>query len=391
MTRRLFPLILCLVFAIGLSACGPKTVTTTASTTTPSATTTSTVLETLYTPTTTTTLAPLGIPSGIVLEDGVLTWDPVDGATGYVLELDGTEYASETPSYDLSAFPDGTHVARVRAQSGVRQSEYSESATFLLVLRPGVPYGLEEADGRLVWNAVENATGYRVLFGETSAEVTDPAYDLSALPENGLYVFTVSALFAEEAVSDPSLPFVYDTCETQLDEIGIRFVKGSPQDLSLDFSAETWILLGIVTPEGNLLDSSAYSEDEKILTLLQDYLLTVEYGTRTYRILTDQGFLAMDVEIADDRQPYMISSGQITFTGEDIVLEFEVYDGTVDSLSGNGITEADYLIQGATVRISASYVLSKFTENPDRVTLILGYTLSANEYVSIGYVFIRLP
>lgn len=389
MTRRSLPLILSFLFVLFLSACGGETTTTSLTTTAsvPPETTTTTTFGT----TTTTSPIPLAIPSGIVLEDGSLIWDAVEGATAYVLELDGTEYNLEVPSYDLSSLLDGTHTARVLSQDGVRRSSFSDLVTFLLIQHPGVPYGLKEEAGFLIWDPVDNATGYRVVYGETSADVEGTSFALSALPANSLFSFTVSALFGDDTVSDPSLPFLYDTCATELDEIGMRFLKSAPQDLILDFSLETWTFLGIKTAEGTLLDPSLYTLDAGILTFAQETLLDFPYGIQDYRILTDAGFVAFSMEIADDRQPYMVSSGQVTFTGEDILLEFEIYDGTIDALSGNGITEQDYLIQGNTVRISAAYVAGKFAENPERVTLILGYTLSANQYVSIGYVFIRLP
>jgi hypothetical protein len=127
------------------------------------------------------------------------------------------------------------------------------------------------------------------------------------------------------------------------------------------------------------------------LTMKGVFLDTIAYGTHFMLFYTSIGIIELQLQIIDTRKPFMISSSQINvILGEDVVLEFELFDGGFVDLSGNDITMEDYHFEGSTLRIHGDYIQRIFTRDPDRSVLILGYTLSANQHITIGYLFIRI-
>jgi len=92
----------------------------------------------------------------------------------------------------------------------------------------------------------------------------------------------------------------------------------------------------------------------------------------------------------DTWNPYLTQVGSIHYeVGKDLILHFELFAGSIVSLSGNDITLSDYSIDGSRVIIDGNYIHQKFVSTPERTTLIIAYTLSFNSDTEIGYLFIK--
>jgi len=374
------------MFLLSFHSCGMAT---TQTTTLPI--TTLTTLDTVATTGEATTTALLPRPDGLELdEDELLTWNVFSPDATYVVEIDGVEHAVTGASFDMSSYPDAVYLVRVKMILGVRQSDYSDDYTFTIRNHPEIPWNLRIEEIALRWDEPDGAIGYRLDINGETIDVPSPWFYLDGMELNALFTFTVRALYEGEIVSAPAAPFYYHTYHVSVGSASVSYNKNAPADAVSDFSEETWTFEGVLC-EGVPVPETDYAFTGGFLTLMEGFLSEFPYGAYEYLVLTSEGSLTLSLQVVDDRQPYMISSNQITFTGSDIVLTFEVYDGMVVGLSGNDIAATDYLIDGNTVTISAVYVALKFAENPERTVLILGYNVSANDYVSIGYVFIRLP
>ncbi|HAQ56339.1 MAG TPA: hypothetical protein DCR44_02890 [Acholeplasmatales bacterium] len=383
------------IFLFALVGCDSlisvTTTMTTESTTIVTTMTTVTTEPTTAEATTTTTLAPLPVPYDLELDDEeLLTWTGFSPDASYIVEVDGVEYPMAGTEFDMSTYPDAVYLIRIRTVLGYRMSEFSLPVSFTILNHPEIPWNLLFMGNYLTWNETQNAIGYRVSVDEVDTDVADAAFDLTGLEANAFHTLSVRALYEGGFVSDASIPVYYHTYFTDAGTANTSFNKNAPLDVVCDFTEETWTFEGILFDDVPL-DEAFYSVTDNILTFLDDYLIELPYDDYEFLVLTSEGYVTLILDVVDDRQPFMISSNQVIFTGSDIILTFEVYDGAIVSVSGNDITSADYLILGNTVTISAAYVVAKFNENPDRAVLILGYNVSANDYVSIGYVFIRLP
>ena len=74
-------------------------------------------------------------PTDLKLIDETLTWTAIDDVKYYVLDINGTEYISETNSFDVSSLYPNTYKAKVRAVKNYRQSRFSSVLKFE-ILKP---------------------------------------------------------------------------------------------------------------------------------------------------------------------------------------------------------------------------------------------------------------
>lgn len=72
-------------------------------------------------------------PTDLKLIDETLTWTAIDDVNYYVLDINGTEYISETNSFDVSSLYPNTYKAKVRAVKNNRQSRFSSVLKFEII------------------------------------------------------------------------------------------------------------------------------------------------------------------------------------------------------------------------------------------------------------------
>ena len=194
--KKAFLLINAFLFVFLVAACGisATTATTTAQTTTTLPTSTET------TTTTTVTHPPYPTPTGLAVEDNIVTFDPVEHADRYQLSVEDAEGTIRqyyvTSGFNLSLILDyGTYTFRIRctATSGYAESPYSDPVVAELV-DPDATNLLEEDAmndfryvqwiGRTRYNEVEQvrtmfytASGFEVGFYGTSLTAVFKAYN----------------------------------------------------------------------------------------------------------------------------------------------------------------------------------------------------------------------
>ena len=74
-------------------------------------------------------------PTDLRLINETLTWTAIEDVNYYVLDINGTEYVSETNSFDVSSLYPNTYKAKVRAVKNNRQSRFSSVLKFE-ILKP---------------------------------------------------------------------------------------------------------------------------------------------------------------------------------------------------------------------------------------------------------------
>ncbi len=156
------------------------------------------------TPVTVTTLpaAPTGLSaSGVTASGATLTWNPVTGATGYVVSTpQGPLGTTTTASFtDTSAASGGSVDYQVAA---VDASGTGATATTGVVTLPAAPTGLvaggaTASGATLTWNPVTGATGYLVYAqGSPLGSTTGTTYTDASSPSGGTVTYTVVAVDA---------------------------------------------------------------------------------------------------------------------------------------------------------------------------------------------------
>lgn len=155
----------------------------------------------------------LTAPSGIALiESGgtySLTWGRVTDNDGYIVEIEGVEYSvnKDTECYS-GGFQAGTvYSVRVKALAadGRTDSSYSELTEVYIAGKIAAPANIQVENNLLSWNAVENATGYKVVLnGVIAADgITATTLDLAELLySTGDYIIKIKAIGNNELYID---------------------------------------------------------------------------------------------------------------------------------------------------------------------------------------------
>lgn len=121
----------------------------------------------------------ISTPNNLSFSERTLSWDKVDGANKYVVEINGEEYATNTNSYKIQDGIYGTLEMRVKAV-GKTQGEFSSKITETATWKLTSPTGLVQNGGQITWNEVPFALGYVVSVGGIQYSTQTTSYNFNA-------------------------------------------------------------------------------------------------------------------------------------------------------------------------------------------------------------------
>jgi chitodextrinase len=139
---------------------------------------------------------------GVAKENSIdLTWNPVDRATSYDLEVDGKIEANLTyASYKHENLAQGsTHTYRVKAKAGATESDWSPAITLNLAVSETlfIPMNImatpSETSIALTWDPVPKATGYEVEANGKMFETAIASFTHKELTPDTTYSYRVRA------------------------------------------------------------------------------------------------------------------------------------------------------------------------------------------------------
>ncbi len=140
--------------------------------------------------------------SSVATEKGntiILTWDTVEGATGYDVEVQGVpvDNGSNTTFIQDGLNPNLQQIYRIRAKNSSGVGKWSDviAESTLSATPSNLGYTSTDTEIRLYWNIVAGATGYEVeVNGETIVSVSDNIFLHSGLSPFTKYFFRVRSI-----------------------------------------------------------------------------------------------------------------------------------------------------------------------------------------------------
>ncbi|WP_345799989.1 hypothetical protein AAIB33_10930 [Microbacterium sp. AZCO] len=318
--------------------------------------------------------APTGLATSVHATDETvdLSWQPVEGATGYAVfrsapggaltqigRTDGTSFADTKvelgESYDYT-------VATVKGDRVSRQSDrVSASVVDASVAKPGVPTGvtttaIERNSVTIGWDAADDAAQWRVLRSTRAdlpfqlvATVTDPTFTDTDVLTTRPYLYQVVAQNAggSSAATEPYATEVATTLVRQAE-----YLDRSPVAVKTDDGVYLgWRLLGL---DDRALGFDVYRDGVKITkkpitdttnytdadgTADSTYLVTAHVGDREVSVtdefaVWDQDYLDIPLNKPAD---YTLPDGK--------AVTYWPGDGTVGDVDGDGQYELVFLWQ----------------------------------------------
>ncbi|MBQ8230099.1 MAG: hypothetical protein IJZ32_05345 [Clostridia bacterium] len=126
----------------------------------------------------------LNAPANVAVSSaGVVTWDEVDGAEGYIVSVNGNEFTVEENSYQLTELLEDAviKVLATTTNKDLANSPWSAEANYEAP-RLDVPANVAVTDaGVVTWDAVDGADGYTVSVNGNTVEVEENTYQLTEL------------------------------------------------------------------------------------------------------------------------------------------------------------------------------------------------------------------
>ena len=217
------------------------------------------------------------------------------------------------------------------------------------------PVNLIIYEDLISFDSVLNATSYIIEINGEEIEITDTFYPLV-----GYGTFNVRVKAKADGYLDS--PYTRISSFVWLDTY---------QDVILNYSIH------------RTTDLFIYDFDES------SYLQSLPLGNYTYEIYVSKGKFDIMITIIDTELPYITTHNTVTFNDNDLTFTFELFGGSILSLSGNNISIADYTIIDEELVIKRAYIKNYFISNPEETVLTITYNLQLGNSLLINDIIIR--
>lgn len=282
----------------------------------------------------------ISTPANLALSDRTLTWDAVDGATKYVVEVNGKEYETNETAFVLEDYTYGYTTMRVKALSKKTSSEYSALLEESVVWTLDTPQGLVQ-DGMLVrWDEVQLAQGYIVSVNgiqygaeETFYECDEPLSVLKVMACGNAEGTLRNSAFSSELTIKPILaaPVIsYDSGAIVWDAVdgatGYTIFKNGEEYASVQTNEYT-IPQELVIQPSTFLQVRAESEMHLSSALSNSIDVGQNSEANPVLVSTLAEFAAMS------QTGHYKLGGDLDFAAYDAEMQMQCFKGTLD---GNG-------------------------------------------------------
>lgn len=246
------------------------------------------------------------------------------------------------------------------------------------------PVNLRIYEDLVSFDSVFNATSYVIEINGEEIEITDTFYPLV-----GYGTFNVRV----KAKADGYLDSTYTRISSfvwldDYQDVSLNYSIHRTTDLlTYDFDEMTYVI-SLISRDISIDQEDYYLDDDK-LYFTSDYLQSLSLGSYTYEIYVSKGKFNITITIIDTELPYMTSHNTVTYDDQDMTFIFELFGGSITSLSGNDISIADYTIIGEELVIKRAYINQYFISNPEETSLSIKYNLQLGNSYVFGYLFIE--
>ena len=325
------------------------------------------------------------------LTENIVSWEKVDHADGYIVNLNGTDLAEQTATgYTISVSAVGEYIVKVKAISKnhdqYTDSTYSNSVTYTIAAKEsealGVPT-LSLEDNVVSWGAIDHADGYIVnLNGTDLEEQTATEYTISA-SEAGEYIVKVKAIsknldqYTNSAYSN-SITYTISAKEPEVLGVPILSLEGNVVSWEAIEGADGYIV--------NLNGTDLAEQTETSYTIVAiedgDYEVKVKAISHHSDLYLDS--LESKEVVYHYEAPFEKVPATLFVVGDSTLASFA--DSYYYPRYGYGTQLTNYFDQAITVNnLALSGRSSKSFITEKNYTQILKNNLKAGDYLLIGF------
>jgi hypothetical protein len=246
------------------------------------------------------------------------------------------------------------------------------------------PTNLRIYEDMVSFDSVDFAMSYVIEINGEEIEITDTYYSLI-----GYGTFNVRVKAKAEGYIDSTYTRISSfVWLDDYQDVSLNYSIHRSTDLFIyDFDEMTYVI-SLISRDISIDQQDYYLDDDK-LYFTSDYLQSLSLGSYTYEIYVSKGKFNITIMIIDTELPYMTSHNTATYDDQDMTFIFELFGGSITSLSGNDISIADYTIIGEELVIKRAYINQYFISNPEETSLSIKYNLQLGNSYVFGYLFIE--
>jgi hypothetical protein len=246
------------------------------------------------------------------------------------------------------------------------------------------PTNLRIYEDMVSFDSVDFAMSYVIEINGEEIEITDTYYSLI-----GYGTFNVRVKAKAEGYIDSTYTRISSfVWLDDYQDVSLNYSIHRSTDLFIyDFDEMTYVI-SLISRDISIDQQDYYLDDDK-LYFTSDYLQSLSLGSYTYEIYMSKGKFNITITIIDTELPYMTSHNTVTYDDQDMTFIFELFGGSITSLSGNDISIADYTIIGEELVIKRAYINQYFISNPEETSLSIKYNLQLGNSFVFGYLFIE--
>lgn len=184
-----------------------------------------------------------------------------------------------------------------------------------------------------------------------------------------------------EQSSTVSEPIVQDT-------IRFQYSTYSNQDIII-FKAINKSNIAVFTADETPLETSDILDlDQTNIQIKDSYLDKLSVGVTTIYLVSDNITYPIEITLTETQIPYVISSSNVHTDGTtDIMLQFEMFEGSLYSVNGTKTDTVLYSIDENILTIDKEFITTKFSVNNQ---FVLSYVINLGEDSTIGYLYFIL-
>lgn len=307
----------------------------------------------------------------------VLSWDPIEGVSLYVLVINDQETRQASVTYDMSLLPTGDYTVKVKAIYQDKESRYAYPLVVTIIRESSFTIKLGDM---LSFDEVFGADTYKLsiynILNELLFEgvLSENQYDYKELL--GIARFELSAYLKEQLVAKEvfSIDFKGSTHTKDTDTLTVS-IQQAVDKLYID---------------DLLIDPSSYTKTHTEITMSSEILDGLEEGRHIIK-LEGKGDFYTFLDVTSYKKPLMTTSGVVTYDQKDLTFEFELYGGTFDGISSNpGLEAKDFTFEGELLTIHKTFIEDVIKANPDRKTIIFSYLVTNGPYTVVGFITVNL-
>ena len=338
-----------------------------------------------------TVLTRLDTPKNIIVDKNHITFDKVQYAEKYIINLNGVNHTINTNEFTINE--EGEFTVRIKASAeGYLDSLLTEDI-FVTVKFLNYPDNIRIENNRIVYDLVTGADSYNIKINDT---IYNTAKDIIPYLEEGEYkiqIQSVSKTFVDSKYS-PILSIVISGDEYLHTKHQYRYSFKSEFDLPLYHYLKSvnnlvYELYLVKDNEELQIDKSNIYVKDQIVYLKNDYIKSLDKNTQNFVLRTNLGEHEIELIINERELPYVYSDLRVQNDYyHDVIFRIENFGYELKEIKVSDQTIEKYTYQNNILLIKQEYIKEYFTKNESKTELVLNLILKHENGNSIVIILV---